>query len=156
MVRKPVIYPYDIEIPELAEETLILQKASYKIEAELLNYPSLPPLHENVEALMSSGESFIGHFENAVLNGAVSYKVSLGTIDIHRLIVHPEHFRKGIARKLLNFLRLFCGEAERIIVSTGAGNQPAVQLYLNYGFNKTGQTTLADGLQIIRFEKKLK
>jgi GNAT superfamily N-acetyltransferase len=42
-------------------------------------------------------------------------------MDIHRLMVHPKHFRKGIAKLLLEFIESNEEDIETIIVSTGQG-----------------------------------
>ena len=56
------------------------------------------------------------------------------TLDIHRLIVHPNHFRRGIAQHLLEFVLKLELNAKSYIVQTGALNLPAIGLYQKLGF----------------------
>ncbi|WP_157059235.1 GNAT family N-acetyltransferase [Viridibacillus arvi] len=41
-------------------------------------------------------------------------------MDIHRLIVHPKYFRKGIAKMLLDFIECNIEGIKTIIVTTGS------------------------------------
>jgi len=47
------------------------------------------------------GEEFLGVTVNGALVSAISWRYSAGTIDIHGLVVDPEHFRRGIATALV-------------------------------------------------------
>lgn len=159
MVDRPSgqILPIALTDKNLVSALHTLQKASYLAEAELINYKNLPPLLESLNDLIQCGESFLGFFEKDVLIGAISYKRLDKTLDIHRLVVHPDHFRKGIARQLLNnFEKNIAGSAERLIVSTASANHPAAAFYLNHGFTVKDRFIVSDGLEITAFEKELK
>src|SRR5699024_12347757 len=69
-------------------------------------------------SLQQCGETFYGYYSNGWLCGVVSIKTAKCVIDIHRLMVHPNHFRKGIAKKLLNFVEGNKEKFKTIIVST--------------------------------------
>lgn len=79
------------------------------------------------------GETFFGYYENEKLYGIISIKVDDDEVDIHRLIVHTNHFRRGIAQLLLNFIETKF-EVETIKVATGSKNTPAVNFYKKNGF----------------------
>ncbi|WP_053367035.1 GNAT family N-acetyltransferase [Bacillus sp. FJAT-27245] len=149
-----MIRPIDITNEEEALDVLQIQIPSYQVEAELIDFHGIPALYDTTETLMKSGETFYGYFENGSLCGAISFKTENGTIDIHRLMVHPKHFRKGIARQLLHWLEQNNREANRLIVSTGARNTPAVRFYEKNGFRKTGEGIIAGTLSIAHFEKR--
>lgn len=146
------IQQLDLMNHTLTEELLALQKSAYAIEAKLVGFPNLPPLHETVEELQTSGEIFYGYFVDGELAGAISYKIEGKTLDIHRMMVHPNFFRRGIARQLLELV-LALPEIERAIVMTGAANQPAKKLYETFGFVEITQEMVVEGLMISRFEK---
>lgn len=146
------IQQLDLMNHTLTEELLALQKSAYAIEAKLVGFPNLPPLHETVEELQTSGEIFYGYFVDGELAGAISYKIEEKTLDIHRMMVHPNFFRRGIARQLLELV-LALPEIERAIVMTGAANQPAKKLYETFGFVEITQEMVVEGLMISRFEK---
>lgn len=94
----------DISIRDEAKDVLNIQIPSYKVEAKIIGYDEIPPLKDTVKTLQECEEIFFGYYEDKELCGAVSVKVDDKVVDIHRLIVHPTHFRKGIAQKLLNFV----------------------------------------------------
>ncbi|MBT2679759.1 GNAT family N-acetyltransferase [Bacillus sp. ISL-35] len=134
-----------------AAEVLDLQKKSYRIEADLIGTDEIPPLKETFEQLQNCGETFIGYFIEGVLAGAVSYKKSGEVLDIHRMMVHPDFFRRGIAGKLLAEVER--QECHEIIVSTGAANTPAIKLYEKLGFVRQGDSVVGNGLVIANFKK---
>ncbi|WP_274362434.1 GNAT family N-acetyltransferase [Paenibacillus thermotolerans] len=146
--------PFDITDPQHARNVQELQQLSYPIEAQLIGLETLPPLLDTVETLMGCGEQFIGCFEGDRLIGAVAYKMDGGTIDIHRMMVHPERFRKGIANTLLTAALSVPG-VNKAVVSTGSANLPAVTLYERHGFKEKERVEVAPGVTITLFEKPM-
>ncbi len=149
------IRPLDVNRRDTAAAVLALQQASYPLEAELIGSYDIPPLQDTAEALQSCGETFIGCFECSELAGMVSYKAEGGVLDIHRLAVHPDYLRRGIGRALLAYLEESADNVERMLVSTGKRNEPAVQLYRKCGFEYLGDITAKEGIVLSRFEKPL-
>jgi ribosomal protein S18 acetylase RimI-like enzyme len=143
----------DIKNEDIAQIVLRLQKEAYRIEAEYIGTYELPPLKETLEQLINSGEEFIGYFIDDRLGGVLAYKYVKGVVDIHRVMVHPLHFRKGIARSLLRYIEdLYNGHL--LVVSTGAKNLPAVELYLSLGFEKVDESVYGEGIQVANFKKR--
>ena len=71
-------------------------------------------------------------------------------------MVHPKHFRKGIAKMLLNFIESNKLEGiEAIIVSTGSKNTPAVSFYKKNRFQNIKEVIVNEQLSLTFFEKKL-
>ena len=151
-----MIKQIDITNPKLAQEILTVQIPSYLVEAELINFHDIPPLNDTVQSLQQCGETFFGYYLNDELCGAISMMVENEVIDIHRLMVHPEHFRKGIARKLLNFIEGVDPNCTSIIVSTGSENSPAIHFYLTSGFIITSEKTVQGRLSLTSFSKKVR
>lgn len=141
-------------IGEKGEEVLRLQMQSYKVEAEYIGTEDIPPLKETLDELLHCGEEFVGYFVDDTLAGVLSYKFKKGVIDIHRVMVHPNFFRRGIARSLIRYLEDKIDTAEFVIVSTGAKNSPAVKLYQKLGFEVLDQSVFGD-LVVTNFKKKL-
>lgn len=137
-----------------AEEIYELQQASYKIEAGLIGFEKLPPLLESPDDIRHSEEIFIGYYSNEKLAGLISYKLINGTLDIHKLAVHPDYFKRGIAKQLLARVESIQGIKD-VIVCTGFKNTPAVGLYSKLGFTETGTQEVAEGIYIICFKKKM-
>ncbi|URM34682.1 GNAT family N-acetyltransferase [Cytobacillus firmus] len=137
-----------------AEQVLSVQLPAYKIEAEIIGCPDLPPLKDTAATLQITGETFFGYFIVEKLCGAISFKEKNDILDIHRLIVHPEHFRKGIAQKLLNFIERR-QMIKKMVVTTGSKNTPAVAFYLKNGFREVEKIDINESLTISAFEKYL-
>jgi ribosomal protein S18 acetylase RimI-like enzyme len=145
----------EITVQSVAERVLEIQHAAYRIEAHLIGFDALPPLLETWQDLAQSGELFFGAFIGENLAGAISYKVENAVLDIHRVMVHPGFFRRGIAQTLVEFVQAREAGVERVIVSTATRNQPAVKLYLKLGFVVASNLEVVPKLWITRFEKIL-
>lgn len=138
----------------LVMELYNLQRTSYRIEADLINFYEIPPLVETIEELKKCGETFIGYFAGDELAGAISYTKEEREVTICRMIVHPNHLRKGIAQELLAFVEINLSDYTIIKVSTGKDNTPAKNLYLKNGFHLVGEMEVVPGLFISNFEKR--
>nr|WP_234969362.1 GNAT family N-acetyltransferase [Bacillus mediterraneensis] len=136
-----------------AARVLVIQRAAYRLEAELIGTDEIPPLKESLEDLQGCGQTFIGYYNQGELAGVLSYKKEEGTIDIHRLVVAPAHFRKGIARKLLGWLENQETDAELFTVSTGRDNEPAVCLYKSLGYVLERESIVGPGIKLVHFTK---
>lgn len=137
-----------------ALELLQLQLAAYRVEAELIGFPDIPPLKDSISSIREAKEIFYGTYAGDELAGAVSYGKSGGEATICRVMVHPHHFRKGIASSLLQFVLELESGADRIYVSTGAKNEPAVRLYRKHGFSEHSRRTIGPDIELITFVKK--
>lgn len=140
---------------EIAESVLSVQIPSYMLEAALLDNDEIPPLKETAVSLQNCDETFLGYYINEELCGVISFKLDKGVVDIHRLFVHPNHLRKGIAKKLLYSLQDECHDAKKMIVSTGSKNTPAIQFYLHNGFAVLKEITVEDNISLTLFEKNM-
>jgi ribosomal protein S18 acetylase RimI-like enzyme len=144
-MEAPVIRRLDLSDEDTVHRLWSLQRAAYAVEAELIGFDGIPPLHESLEDLRTCGEEFLGNDE---LTGAVSWmRTPDGTLDICRLVVHPSAHRSGIASALLDALDKL-EPSDRTIVSTGTANVPALSLYLRRGFVTTGTRELAPGVTL--------
>jgi hypothetical protein len=112
----------------VARRVLEIQRAAYAVEADLVGYDTIPPLHETVTELQSRPLVFLGVSCDRTLAGVLGYRRDGDTVDIDRLAGDPVFFHRGLATRMLR--ELFAGErdARAFTVSTGLGNQPAVSL----------------------------
>jgi hypothetical protein len=74
----------DINDPEHAEKVLQLQRRAYRVEAELIGSEAIPPLQETLEELQGCKEDFLAAIVDRQLAGAISWRLTDGTIDIHQ------------------------------------------------------------------------
>lgn len=139
-----------------AKSVLDLQLASYPIEAKLINFYDIPPLKDTVEKIANCNETFIGYYIDQTLAGILSYRIIDQAVDIHRVCVHPHYFRRGIGEKLITYVEAQNGHVNKIIVSTGKANLPAIKLYEKNGFIKMRDIEVAENFYITELEKNLK
>ncbi|MFF4542595.1 GNAT family N-acetyltransferase [Streptomyces aureus] len=144
----------DLSDPETLRRLWDLQRASYAVEARLIGFDGIPPLHESLEQLRACGESFLGVRDELRLVGAVAWtRLPNGALDICRLVVHPAAHRRGVATALLDALDSI-EPAELTIVSTGTANLPAFALYRRRGFIPVGERQVALGVTVTLLERK--
>ena len=140
----------------VATALLELQRRAYEVEAGLIGSRDIPPLTETPEELQASSETFLAGFVEGRIVGAVSYRLLGDTLDVHRLVVDPAHFRRGIGTTLVRAVLAVEPSARQAIVQTGADNDPARSLYLREGFEQTDELEVAPGLRVARFCKRLR
>ncbi|MFD9703910.1 GNAT family N-acetyltransferase [Lentzea sp. NPDC059081] len=133
----------DLSDGTVLHELWTVQRLAYAVEAEIIGFDGIPPLHESLDDLGSCGETFLGLHDDEGLVGAVSYQMDGSTVDICRLVVHPRAFRRGVASKLLDAL-----PSGPQTVSTGSRNAPALALYRGRGFVVVGEREVAPGVSI--------
>ena len=137
---------------EIATEILSIQIPSYLVEAKIIDYYDLPPLKDTIDSLQLCQETFFAYYLQEELCGIISLKLDRTEVDLHRLIVHPEHFRKGIAQKLLDFVEMIEG-VKSMRVTTGAKNKPAINFYSKNGFRKLQEVKVDEHLTLSSFRK---
>lgn len=149
-----MIKKLDIKSMNVAEKVLKLQKYSYQIEADIIDFYDIPPLKETLETLMKCNEEFWGYIVNDEIAGIISYKISESVLDIHRLAIHPNFFKRGIGKKLLDFVESVDSLSE-IVVCTGKKNKPAINLYRQKGYKFVADIKIEDNLILTKFVKNL-
>jgi len=142
----------DIRDRGIAEEIWALQHPAYRLEAELIGVSDLPPLRDTVETLQGCGEMFLGCLnEEDELVGAVSYEREReGGCTICRLMVHPDHLRRGVGTMLLE--RLLSEEPPSLVwdVTAEVRNYPALALYERFGFERRETLKPIPGIEMVR------
>lgn len=131
-----------------------IQRAAYAVEARLVAYDSIPPLHEPLGELQSLDLIFLGVSCEHTLAGVLGYRRRGDTVDIDRVAVDPAYFRRGLASKLLRELFVRERDASRFTVSTGLGNEPAVRLYERFGFRVVRGDEPMPGVRVVRLERE--
>jgi ribosomal protein S18 acetylase RimI-like enzyme len=144
----------DLADEAIAGAVLDIQRAAYAVEAELIGSDGIPALTETLDELRAAGEEWIGLYDDDGLAGAVSWRaLDGGTIDIHRLVVAPRAFRRGVASALLDGLDQAFPDRP-MVVSTGSANEPALALYRRRGFDVVGEREVVPGLFITELARR--
>lgn len=136
------------------EQLWYLQQLSYRIEAQWNGFQVIPPLMDTVITLRNCGEIFYADFEEGEMIGAVSYKKDQETVTVCRMMVHPEHFLKGVAGRLLQLVEEAEPDIAMFKVVTESKNLPAVKLYTKYGYKAMDRKEAALGIMLTTFLKR--
>ena len=144
----------DLKDAKTAEKIVVLQKRSYAVEAELIGFYDIPPMKDTKDTIAKCDETFYGFYDGDELAGLIAYELEDDLLDICRVAVNPEHFRKGIARQMVEHIIALNKGIKLITVSTGLKNLPAVNLYLKLGFVKTRELEVEKDVYIVCFERK--
>lgn len=136
-----------------ATSILNVQIPAYEIEAKYINSTAVPRFYDTVADIQTCDEIFYGYFYNNVLAGFISFKSDEDEVDIHRLVVSPNYFHKGIATKLLLYIFDMFSSSKTYIVQTGKKNTPALSLYKKHGFIEVQHIVLPDGMVLTSFKK---
>ncbi|KEK23293.1 GNAT family N-acetyltransferase [Bacillus gaemokensis] len=138
---------------EIASAILAIQIPAYQVEATYINSKAIPRLYDTAEDIQNCNEIFYGYFFENKLLGFISFVNEKSIIDIHRLVISPDYFHKGIATKLLAYLFNIFPATQKYIVQTGKANTPALSLYKKNGFMEVKDILLPDGLILTQLEK---
>ncbi|KAF6584011.1 MULTISPECIES: GNAT family N-acetyltransferase [Paenibacillus] len=141
-----------LEDDNIVSQIWRLQHVAYRLEAELIGFDEIPPLMDTLETLRSCGESFYGWLEDDELLGALAVQSeSSGSLTLTRMMVHPDHFRKGIADSLMKHVLNEYRNVPLFIVTTGTLNTPAVTLYRKHGFRSVSAAEVAPGVELTTY-----
>ncbi|MFE2533632.1 GNAT family N-acetyltransferase [Streptomyces sp. NPDC059371] len=129
-------------------------RRSYAVEAELIGFDGIPALTETLEEMRAQPLRWLGMVtHDGRIAAFVAWRRLAGAdgIDIDRVCVDPEWFRRGLARKMLDHLLAQLAPGDKALVSTGADNRPAIALYERLGFTRVGTVQPAPGLLLAEF-----
>lgn len=141
----------DLSDHDTARQVLAVQRAAYRVEADLIGFDGIPQLTESLADLQAGSLDWIGvRDERRRVVAALAFADKDGVIDIDRLVVSPDSFRSGYARALISALH----PGRAIAVSTGLDNRPAHALYESLGFVRTCDEEVVPGLMITWFRRE--
>ena len=139
---------------EISKKIHSVFQVSYKVEAKLLNATNFPPLKRSLENYVKSNTEFFGYLKNNELAGVIEVEHNGSSTHISSLVVDPNFFRQGIARKLMEFV-FNTFDSNLFVVETGIENGPATELYKNFDFKEVKQWNTDHGIRKIRFERRI-
>ena len=133
--------------PMIAQAIVALQRRAYRAEADLLDFPDLPPLRDSPADIMASQETFYGLTTRSGLLAILAVETGSDRVVISRLCVSPASTRRGYASRLVRHL---LGKTHLpVLVSTGAANAPALRLYQGLGFELLEKHESREGLHLV-------
>ena len=113
---------------KIAKEIQAIFRVAYTVEASILKVVDFPPLKRTVSQFLNSNSEFYAYYLNHNLAGVIEIKNNQDLTHIQSLVVYPKYFRKGIGRKLVQFI-LDTYMSSVFTVETGLDNYPAIKLY---------------------------
>ena len=137
---------------EIAEEIRAIFQASYTVEAKMLKAVDFPPLKRTVAQFLKSDSEFYAYYLIKNIEGVIEIENDEGLTHIQSLVVYPKYFRKGIGRKLVQFI-LDTYKSSIFTVETGVENIPAVELYKSFDFEEKDRWDTNHGVIKVRFKK---
>lgn len=144
-----MVGPVEMADDGVAGRVVEIQRAAYRIEADLIGFDGIPPLHDTVADVREHDLHWFGSFEDGQFAGIIAWTDVDGVREIDRLAVHPRFHRRGHARALVEHA---LGHP-RVVVSTGTANTPARTLYESLGFVPIGTSEIAPGVTTTDYER---
>ena len=136
----------------VASQIYAVFQSAYRIEAQLIRVVDFPPLKRTADDIKNSKSEFYGLFEGGTLAGGIELELDGKQLEINSLVVDPNHFRKGIAGKLIDFaLQTFAYSST--VVETAVANSPAIRLYQKHGFVEFKRWTPSHGIEKLALSK---
>ncbi len=138
------------------EEILRLQYLAYQSEAALFGNMDIPPLKQTLDEV--AGEFEQGLIlkmtdEDGSIIGSVRAEETDGTVYIGKLMVHPDHRRKGYGKKLLAEIER-CFPDKRYELFTSTRSKDNIRLYQENGYKEFDRKAVDDDLIFVYMEKK--
>lgn len=137
------------------QEILELQHLAYISEAELFGDYNIQPLTETIEELTAeynSGTVLKMSDENGRIIGSVRGKEDNGTLYIGKLMVHPDHRRKGYGKRLVTAIEeCFPGRRYELFTSTRSVNN--IRMYESLGYKQFDVRDVDGILKFVYLEK---
>ena len=139
------------DIPALYD----LQLLAFESEAEMIGSRDVPALKESREHHKNDFTNWITlkavNSANEI-TGAVRYRQNGDIIEIGRLMVHPDHRRKGLAQRLmLEVDRAFPRETKELYTCTKSWTN--IRLYEKIGYQPFQEVTKDSGLSFVYMRK---
>ncbi|MBT8206865.1 MAG: GNAT family N-acetyltransferase [Acidimicrobiia bacterium] len=143
--------PIDVTDPLVAARVVEIQRAAYAVEAALIGFDGIPPLHETAADVAALTElEWIGSHRHGTLVGIAGWSLTDDTLHIDRVAVHPDFARSGHGSALLWAIP----PTQLVTVSTGRDNTPARAFYERHGFTWVGDREVVPGLLISNYQRR--
>ena len=137
------------------EEILKLQYLAYQSEAALFGNKDIPPLTQTLDEVIDEyNEGLILKMtdESGVIIGSARAKEKDGTVYIGKLMVRPDHQKKGYGKRLLlEAEKYYPGKRYELFTSTRSKDN--IRLYKSVGYKEFDRKAVDDELIFVYMEK---
>lgn len=140
---------------EDADSILALQRLAYQSEAARYDDFTIPPLTETLEGMKARFHDrlFLKAVEGCQIIGSVRAYQDGATCHVERLVVHPDHRRRGTGTALLNRIETCFPTAQRFELFTGHKSESNIRLYERAGYRAVRQKKVNEKLSLVVMEK---
>lgn len=134
---------------------LELQRAAFQKEAEHVKDPSIKPMSQTLEELHEelATSVFLKYVQDGIIMGSIRAKAIDGTCYISRLVVHPDHWRKGIGRSLMCEIEGRFQHVQRFELFTREDHEGTRPFYRSLGYTPFRTERYSDTLSFVYLEK---
>lgn len=151
------MYKIEEATKEDLQEILDLQHLAFLTEAEVVGSMEIPPLKQDIDGLQEDFvkcKIYVAIDESRKIVGSVRTTEIGETIDIGKLMVHPDNRRQGIAKQLLNFVEKENPD-KRLELFTCTLSVSNIRLYESVGFKQYEIKSMPSGLDFVFLEKNV-
>jgi len=141
--------------PTDAGEILTVQYAASSCEARVYGDPHLPPLVETLDDVRVAIEAHtvLKAVRDGRIVGAIRVTRHGDTAEISRLVVAPDHQRRGIGSALLAAAERHLTEVRRYALCAGHRSTGHLRLYHRHGYLETHRVTVTPQLTLVYLSK---
>ena len=135
-------------------EILQLQYLAYQSEADLFGNREIPPLKQTLDEVADDFDKgiILKMTDGNAIIGSVRAKEQNGTVYIGKLMVHPDHRRKGLGTKLLAAIEeQYPGKRYELFTSTRSSDN--IRLYSKLGYAEFDRKAVNDELCFVYMQK---
>ncbi len=138
-----------------AEEILQLQRLAYRSEAILYDDWTIPPLTQTREEIEKEFQcaTFLKACAGGLIIGAVRGALHDGACAVGRLMVHPEHQRRGVGGRLLSSMEKEFPSANSFELFTGSLSEGNIRLYERHGYRAFRTERLTPRVELVFMKK---
>ncbi len=137
------------------ESILKLQYLAYQSEADLFGTRDIPPLKQTLEEVTeeyNSGMILKMTDDDGTIIGSVRAHENDGTVYIGKLMVHPDHQKKGYGSRLLTEIEA-CFPGKRYELFTSTRSVDNIRLYSKMGYKEFKQEAVTEELVFVYMQK---